>query len=380
MNKREFLRCSGGVVLGCLGLPCQVKGWRDPEVIGQDDLPGPWSKEAKYTVQVDGAVQCLKCPHECVLTPGMTGLCRNRVNVRGKVYSTAYGNPCAVHVDPIEKKPLFHFLPSTRAFSIAVAGCNMRCLNCQNWQISQVSPTETVNENLPPVRVVEECVRSGAESIAYTYSEPTTFYEYAYDTARIARERGIRNVWKSNGYIREQPLRDLCRYLDAANIDLKGFDEDIYWRLNGGHLEPVLRSLKVLKDEGVWLEITHLLIPEWTDVPETFRRMCDWLVKAGLRDCPLHVTRFVPQYRLQRVPPTPVDRLEQARAVARDSGVRYVYIGNVPGHPAEHTYCAACGKQILERRGFTILSRHMKENRCAFCGQMVPGVWTTKGS
>jgi pyruvate formate lyase activating enzyme len=160
---------------------------------------------------------------------------------------------------------------------------------------------------------------------------------------------------------------------------LKGFDEEIYWKLNSGHLEPVLRSLRVLKDEGVWLEITHLLIPEWTDIPDTFRRMCEWLVKAGFQDCPFHITRFVPQYRLQRVPPTPVSRLDEARTIARQSGIHHVYIGNVPGHPAEHTYCASCGKRILERRGFAILSRHMKGDLCGYCGQAIPGVWTPKG-
>src|SRR5512140_2812158 len=222
VTKREFIRlCSvglGGCLLGLERFDDRVSGLV-PGLLGDDgDQPGRWSKEALFVESAGGAVRCLKCPNGCVLGSGDAGKCRNRVNVRGTVYTIAYGNPCAVHIDPIEKKPLFHFHPSTRAFSVAAAGCNLRCLNCQNWQISQVSPKETENDDLMPDKVVEQCVRAGCESIAYTYSEPTTFYEYAFDTATLARKRGIQNVWKSNGYINEGPLRKLCQVIDAANI------------------------------------------------------------------------------------------------------------------------------------------------------------------
>jgi pyruvate formate lyase activating enzyme len=281
-----------------------------------------------------------------------------------------------VHVDPIEKKPFFHFLPTTRAFSIAVAGCNLACLNCQNWQISQVSPKETENYDLMPARVVEECLASRAESIAYTYSEPTTFYEYAYDTAKLARPKGIRNVWKSNGYIQEAPLRKLCKVLDAANIDLKSFDDETYKKLNAGTLAPVLRSLKIFREEGVWLEITNLVIPGWSDDIEMIRSMCTWFVTNGLRDVPIHFSRFTPLYKLAHLPATPVSTLEKAREVALEVGLRYVYLGNVPGHAAENTYCHSCRRMILERRGFSIVSSGMEKGVCRYCRTPIPGVWS----
>jgi pyruvate formate lyase activating enzyme len=293
------------------------------------------------------------------------------------MYSIAYGNPCAVHIDPIEKKPFFHFLPSTRAYSIATAGCNLACLNCQNWDISQVSPKETENYDLMPALVVEECLNSRCESIAYTYSEPTTFYEYAYDTAKLARAKHIKNVWKSNGYINEEPLRALCKYLDAANIDLKSFDDDIYVKLNGGRLAPVLRALKIFHEEHVWLEITNLIIPSWTDNLDMIQKMCGWLVENGLRDYPLHFSRFNPLYKLYQLPMTPVSILEKAREIAVKTGIRYAYVGNVPRHWAEHTYCHKCGKMIVERRGFRILSNHLEHGKCKFCSDTIPGVWSS---
>jgi len=380
MNKREFLRlcaCGTACALTHDALPAGLRdgfaAWTRPDPA--DDRLWKWSKEALFVEPTAGGVHCLKCPNSCTIPEGGTGLCRNRVNVRGKLYSIAYGNPCAVHVDPIEKKPLFHFLPGTRAFSFAAAGCNLACLNCQNWQISQVSPKETENEDLMPRAAVEAARQSGAESIAYTYGEPTTFYEYAYDTAEIARKEGIRNVWKSNGYIEEAPLRRLCRVIDAANIDLKSFDEGIYKRLNAGMLAPVLRSLRIFRQMGVWLEITNLVIPGWTDDLEMIRRMCSWLCNYGLNTAPLHFSRFVPLYKLNQLPPTPVKRLEEARDVAMKEGMLYVYIGNVPGHEAENTYCHRCRKMILERKGYAILQNQIRKGRCAYCSTEIPGVW-----
>jgi pyruvate formate lyase activating enzyme len=280
-----------------------------------------------------------------------------------------------VHIDPIEKKPLYHFHPSTQAYSIAAAGCNLACLNCQNWQISQVSPRETRNIELLPEAVAEQALANRCESIAYTYSEPTTFFEYAYDTAAIAHEKRLMNVWKSNGYINEEPLRKLCRYIDAANIDLKSFDDGVYRRLNGGTLEPVLRTLKVFHEEGVWLEIANLVIPDWTDDAGMIRKMCDWLVANGLDECPLHFSRFTPLYKLNRLPITPVSTLENARVIALQSGMKYVYIGNVPGNSAESTFCHSCGKMIIERHGFHIASNAIAHGKCTYCGAKIPGRW-----
>ena len=379
MTKREFVQTC--VLGGCRLL--LMKGRRAGDIaipiFGRGTVPGGptrWSKEALFYKSTSDGVQCLKCPNFCELKKGEAGICRSRVNYEGKLYSIAYGNPCAVHIDPIEKKPLFHFLPTTRAFSIAAAGCNLRCLNCQNWQISQFSPQETDNIDLMPDRVVAESAKSRCASIAYTYSEPTTFYEYALDTARLARESGIRNVLKSNGYINEEPLRLLSKVLDAANIDLKSFNDDTYWRLAQARLEPVLKTLQVLREEGVWLEITNLVVPSWTDDLDTIKAMCEWLCAHGLADAPLHFTRFVPLYKLTHLPATPVSVLEKARDIALKAGIQYAYVGNVPGHAAENTYCHACGTMILERRGFTILKNLIRDGACAKCRAKIPGVWS----
>ncbi|MFH0989594.1 MAG: AmmeMemoRadiSam system radical SAM enzyme [bacterium] len=380
ISKRAFIRyCILGS--GSCMLPPHIGVGRSrldtdfsPVLSHQQDL-GKWSTEAFfYSVLPDG-IKCSKCPNECLLGEGDSGICRNRVVEKGKLYSIAYGNPCAVHIDPIEKKPFYHFIPSTRSFSIAAAGCTFRCLNCQNWEISQVSPRETQNYDLMPERVVEECEKARCESIAYTYSEPTSFYEYAFRTATLARKKKIKNVWKSNGYINAPALRQLCTVIDAANIDLKSFDQDIYRRLSSGKLAPILEALKIFHGEGVWLEITNLVIPSWTDSLEMIARMCDWLVQNGLSECPVHFTRFTPLYKLTHLPMTPVLTLEKAREIALKAGVRYAYVGNVPGHRAENTFCHRCGKMIIERKGFQIAVNHIVGGVCNFCKERIPGVW-----
>ncbi len=373
ISKREFLRrctlCTGGFATSAYHL-----NWLS--LLSDNEL-GKWSKEALFYTKTADGLQCEKCPQGCLLlNDGDIGFCRSRVASNGKIYSIAYGNPCAVHIDPIEKKPFFHFLPTTNAFSIAAAGCNFRCLNCQNWQISQVSPKESDNIDLMPPEVVKASIKAGCESIAYTYSEPTTFYEYAYDTAKLARAQKIRNLLKSNGYINEKPLRYLCKVLDAANIDLKIFDEAIYTKLSSGKLAPVLRTLKVLRDEGVWLEITNLVIPTWTDNFDTIKRMCEWLCTNGLADAPLHFSRFTPLYKLSQLPSTPTATLEKAYDIASKSGIHYIYLGNVAGHWAENTYCHKCKRTIVERRVFTILANHIVKGICKFCGEKIPGVWS----
>lgn len=377
ISKRDFIKyCAfgvGGCLIGSEILRSTSRAFPSTTFFLNDG--DQYEREALFYKKTAEGLQCEKCPQGCLLQDGESGFCRNRIARGDKLYTIAYGNPCAVHIDPIEKKPFFHFLPTTRAYSIAVAGCNFRCLNCQNWQISQFSPKETENNDLIPEKVIEQCLANKCESIAYTYSEPTTFYEYAYDTAKLSRQHGIKNIWKSNGYINEMPLRKLCRVLDAANIDLKSFDNEIYKKLSSGKLDPVLRTLKVFKEEGVWLEITNLVIPTWTDNTDMIKRMCAWLVKNGLADCPLHFSRFTPLYKLTQLPLTPVSTLEQARSIAMNAGIKYVYIGNVPGHEAENTYCHHCKKTIVERRGFAMLNNYISAGKCKFCGEMIPGVW-----
>jgi len=380
MDKREFLRKG---IMGFGGLTCTLchynsfaagAGW----LLSPSQPPKlwKWSREAiHYTITPRG-VKCLNCPNECTLKRGETSKCRNRINVEDKLFTIAYGNPCAVHVDPIEKKPMLHFMPGSTVFSIATAGCNLACLNCQNWEISQSSPKKTENYDLMPARVVEECLANNCKAIAYTYSEPTTFYEYVHDTARLAREQKILNVYKSSGYINQKPLRQLCQYIDAANIDLKSFSDRIYISLNSGKLQPVLDSLLVLKSEGIWLEITNLVIPGYTDDMGMITRMCNWLVKNNLDECPLHFSRFTPLYKLTQLPATPVSTLVQARKTAMDAGMKFVYIGNVPGTDFENTYCPACKKLVVERKGFRVLQQHLSGSACAYCGAKIAGRWS----
>jgi len=334
-----------------------------------------WSKEGLYWSPTPRGTKCLICPNECVIKEGESGDCHNRLNKDGKLYSIAYGNPSAVNIDPIEKKPFHHFLPGSKAFSIGTAGCNLACLNCQNWTISQVSPKETRNYDLMPDKLVAAAIDNKCQSIAYTYSEPISFYEYTCDSAKLARQEGIKNVLVTAGYINEEPLRHLCKYIDAASVDLKSFSNDIYRRLSAGRLEPVLNTLKRLNDQGVWIEIVNLVIPEWTDNPDLIKRMCNWLAENGLSNAPLHFSRFHPQYKLMQLPVTPVGVLVEAREIALAAGIKYVYIGNVAGLDSENTYCPKCHEIIVERMGYSILQKNIEMGNCKKCGEKISGVW-----
>jgi pyruvate formate lyase activating enzyme len=336
-----------------------------------------WSKEGAAWERTANGAKCLICPNGCILKEDEVSRCRTRVVKNGKLMSIAYGNPCAVHVDPIEKKPLMHFLPSTTAYSIATAGCNFACLNCQNWDISQASPLNTRNNDLFPQAVVDECISNKCQSIAYTYAEPTAFYEYMYDTAQIAKSRGIKNVLISNGYMNEVPMRKLAKNIDAANINLKSFSDDTYQRLNKGKLQPVLNTLKILKEENVWIEITNLIVPTWTDNMDMIKRMCEWLVNNGFSEYPLHFLRFFPMYKLTQLPSTPAGVLAKARDTARSIGCRYAYLGNVDIPDATNTFCPHCNKLIIERRGYSITKNDLIGNTCKWCGTVINGRWKT---
>lgn len=337
--------------------------------------PASHEKLAMYQQQSARGVTCLICPNECTLKEGEVSDCRNRIVRRSKLYTMAFGNPCAANIDPMEKKPLFHFLPGTSVFSIATAGCNFACLNCQNWTISQTSPDKTKNYDMPPDNVVARAIAGGCKSIAYTYSEPVTFYEYVYETTRVAHGKGIRNVMVSNGYINKEPLRELCKYIDGANIDLKSFSDSTYLKLTGGRLQPVLDALTVYRDEGVWLEITNLIVPGWTDKADEIREMCRWLFDNGFSGTPLHFSRFHPQYKLEHLPPTPLAIMETAVKIARDEGIKFVYMGNVPGSGHDDTLCPSCGRKLIDRSGFRIVSDEIINGRCG-CGTVIPGVWS----
>jgi len=343
-------------------------------MIPQKEL-GKWSKKASFYSKTPNGLRCGLCPNACIIKEGKSGNCKVRINKNNELFAINYGNPCSVNIDPIEKKPFYHFLPGSKAFSIATAGCNFTCLNCQNAQISQVSPLEIENYDLMPTDVVVLAIENMCQSIAFTYTEPTIFFEYLFDTARLAHGFKIKNVLISNGYIKETPLIELCQFLDAANIDLKCFSDEIYRKLTGGRLKPVLNSLKILKEEGVWLEITNLIIPGMTDDPGMIQKMCEWLYESGLKDCPLHFSRFFPTYKLKSTPPTPVDTLNKARDIALKAGIKYVYIGNVPGTDFDDTYCPACKKTILKRPGYSIDINNIVEGKCGYCGEEIAGIW-----
>jgi len=335
-----------------------------------------WSKEGfRYRKLSGNKVVCGICPNRCTLSPGDRSVCRSKVNMDGKLYSLAYGNPCSVNVDPIEKKPLFHFKPRTSAFSLATAGCNFRCLNCQNWEISQAKPEELRNYDLFPEEAVRAALDSKSSSIAYTYSEAITFFEYMIDIARIARQKNIYNLLISNGFINRTPLIELCRFLDAANINLKSFEDAIYRKLNGGRLQPVLNTFKTLHEHGIHFEMTTLVVPGYIDNADMIKRMCGWILENLGPDHPLHFTRFVPRYKLDRLPPTPVSTLTRFRNLAMKEGIRYVYVGNVPMHEGSNTFCHNCKELLIERQGYYIPTYNIDGDKCKFCKTVIPGKW-----
>lgn len=371
LNRRRFLAvcaaCAAGTVLPA---PCARAGGPVPQAGKPGSRPSPFSSPLP-----DGAAQCTLCPNACALAQGERGRCRVRENRGGRVHTLVYGNPCAINVDPVEKKPFFHVLPGTRSFSLATAGCNLGCLFCQNWEISQARPEDTLNYDLPPDQAVALAQRSGAASLASTYVEPTIFMEYMLDLGRLCRAQGLLKVMHSNGYVNPGPLDELCHVLDAACIDLKGFTQAYYRDMCNGSLAPVLASLRQLRARGVHLELVNLMVPGRNDDPAAVRAMCRWVCGELGPDTPLHFTRFMPQYRLKTLPPTPQATLEGAYAIAREEGLNFVYIGNLPGHPAESTFCPDCKALLIRRVGYSTRVEGLRAGRCAACGRAVPGIW-----
>lgn len=333
-------------------------------------------KEAKfYNKRAENTVQCQLCPRRCTLKDGQRGVCRARINKEGTLYTLVYGRPVALHVDPIEKKPFFHVLPSSSSYSIATVGCNMRCIFCQNWQISQGSPGDFDLPYVSPEELVKKALDNNCKTIAYTYTEPTVFYEYMLDIAKLARKKGIKNVVHTCGYINKEPMIELCKYMDAVNVDLKSIEPEFYYELTSGQMPPVLETLKSLKKSGVWIEVTNLVIPTKNDNLETIKKMCLW-IKENLGDTvPVHFSRFYPQYQLANLPPTPIDRLEKARQIAEGVGLKFVYIGNVPGSSGENTYCPYCKKILIRRTGYFVTANNIVKGRCKFCQKEIPGIF-----
>lgn len=376
-SRRAFLASAAAACVACLAGPGGLaRAGRElgmaPGLMGV--RPSPF-----YTPLPDRMVRCTLCPHGCELAPGETGQCRVRRNIDGVQHTLVYGNPCAVHLDPIEKKPFFHVLPASASLSLATAGCNFDCRFCQNWEISQKGPEETINMRLPPARAAEEALRAQAASIASTYVEPTVFMEYMLDVGRQARARGLLNVMHSNGFVNPGPLAGLIKVLDAACIDLKSMDPGFYRDVCSGELAPVKASLRALKAAGVHVEIVHLMIPGLNDSPAQTTELARFVAGELGTDVPLHLTRFFPRYKLANLPPTPVATLERARKLALAAGLEYVYLGNVPGHPAESTFCPGCGALLIERLGYRVRSNNLKAGACPKCGHAVPGIWERRG-
>jgi len=335
-------------------------------------------KRAMFYDRMEGDwVRCRLCPHECGIPPSGKGICGVRENRGGELWSLVYGRLAARAVDPIEKKPLFHFLPGSRSYSIATVGCNLRCLNCQNYEISQYPREEggIFGEEADPEEVVDDAIATACETIAYTYTEPTIFFEFAYDVAALAKRRGIRNLFITNGYISEGALREIAPLLDGANVDLKSMSDDFYRRICGARLEPVLRAIRLYKELGIWTEVTTLLIPTLNDGEEELRAIARFIKGVG-EEIPWHISQFYPMYKLLDLPRTPAEALMRAREIGLEEGLRYVYTGNVPGLEGENTYCYNCGELLIRRVGFSILGNRLKGSKCPRCGSEIDGVWS----
>ena len=328
-----------------------------------------------YKKLENNAVHCRLCSHYCKIQEGDAGLCRVRRNQGGVLYTLAYGETVARNVDPIEKKPLYHFLPGTRSYSIATAGCNFRCGFCQNWQISQAASERGLvgdGQSFSPAQAAAEAQRGDCASIAYTYTEPTVFFEYARQTALAAREKGLKNVFVTNGYMSRQALEEAGSWLDAANVDLKAWSDDYYRDTCGGRLKPVLETIENMKRLGIWVEVTTLVIPGDNDTEEDLKGIAEFIASVG-PETPWHISRFHPDYRFDRHSPTPLETLEKAERIGLAAGLKYIYLGNVG--VARYTHCPACGKMVIERSYMGIGRLEIRDGRCASCGAVVDGIW-----
>jgi pyruvate formate lyase activating enzyme len=399
LSRRQFLAMGAKVALMAGGCHLLPGVWQKASA-GSDDPPdarywaGSFGEKAdcfachdsnaapislftdKKYHQKQPIIKCLLCAQACVLKNGERGRCRARINQNGVMKSLVYGRPVAIHVDPVEKKPFYHFLPGSNAFSLGTAGCPLSCRFCQNWEISQAKPEDIRTSVYSPEEIVSSADRKRCPVIAFTYNEPTVFIEYLTDIARKGRKQRMKSALVSCGFMNSRPLDEMCEVLDAIKIDLKGFSSDFYRDVCGAELEPVLRSIKQISKKGVHLEIVNLVVPTLNDSQPMMTRLIEWVAGEIGPDVPLHFPRFHPAYQMLQLPPTPVSTLEKAYEMARSKGIHYPYVGNVPSHPGNHTYCPSCGKTVVERTGFFILSNRIMNGKCTFCGRGIAGVWS----
>jgi len=379
ISRRDFVKGAAAAAGGAMMCPLAPQvGGAVSGILPSTGGDQRFVKKAMFFKKLDQLrVECELCPRHCRVADMERGYCGVRENRGGTYYTLVHSRPCSVGPhDPIEKKPLFHYLPGTQAFSIATAGCNMECRFCQNWQISQFRPEQVRSIYMPPSEVARLAKRYGADTIAYTYSEPVIFYEFARDSAEAARAQGVGSVIISNGYINKAPLVEICKQLTAVKIDFKGFSNEFYRKYCSGTLQPVLDTLVSLHEIGIWYEIVVLLIPTLNDDPGELRDMCQWVYKHLGPDVPVHFSRFYPQYKIRDLPITPLRTLEEARNTALDAGLHYVYIGNVGGHPAESTYCPTCKNRLIRRVSYFVQIEGLKDGKCSKCGRPIPGVWS----
>ncbi len=362
-GRRSFLCVTGGALGGlALGLPARAAS-----------LPGSPARFYKKLPQK--RVECQLCPKLCRVDDTERGFCGVRENVGGEYRTLVYGRPCAMNVDPIEKKPFFHVLPGSATFSLATAGCNMDCKACQNWQISQSRPEQVRSYDLPPEKVVETARRAGSTIVTFTYTEPVVFLEYVIDSAKAGRRAGLRHCMVTGGNVEVAPLKEACAVLDAVKVDLKSFSEDTYVKQCKGHLKPILRTLETIRKLGRWLEIVYLVIPTVNDSEKEVRAMSRWVKSTLGADVPLHLTRFHPDYQLKHLPPTPYSTLKRSHELAVAEGLHYAYVGNLPGRGGEDTRCPRCKKTLIERIGFSVRANVLRDGKCPGCGSAIPGVW-----
>lgn len=372
-SRRDFFKAGALCALGLGGgtmLPTRANAQAASKGLVKA-RPSPW-----FTAMGGRRVRCDLCPRACVLGPGERGPCRVRENRGGRGYSLVFGNPSLLQIDPVERKPFFHVLPGTRALSVSTAGCNMACRFCEVWDMALVAPEEVYAYDVPPEMVVEHARAAGARAVSFAFGEPVVFFEYMHAVAGRAREAGLLNLLHTNGYLSEAPLRALAPLLDAANVDLKAFDEAFYRDVCGGELKPVLDTLIRLREEGVALEITYPLIPSLNDDMGKIEAMCRWIAENLGAGTPLHFARFYPLHRLTNLPPTPVATLDRGRETARAAGLEFVYVARVTGHAGENTFCPGCGAKVIERLGFVVEAVRMKGSACAECGRTIAGRWS----
>jgi len=376
LTRREFLAraCAAGAGLCFAGIPAV-------ECLASAGVPSGW-REARYYKRLPGGkVHCFLCPCNpfmkvCgVLDDGETCYCRVRTNRDGRFYVTNYGRACAVHSDPVEKGPLYHVMPGAKVLAVAAPGCNLACKCCQNWEMSQAGVEDTHTFDAPPRELVRRATEAGCRGMAFTYTEPVIYFEYLVDTAQLARKQGLRNFVSTGGYITTEPLVELCKYVDAFSVSVKGFTEGFYLDYCRGSLKVVQDALKTIRAQGVWLEIPVLIIPTLSDDMAQVAWFCSWVKKNLGADVPIHFIRFTPMYLLRNLPTTPVSVLEQARKIALKAGLRYAYIGNVPGHDANNTDCPSCGRLLIQRIGLKVLRNRLASTTCPDCGYRIPGLW-----